>query len=38
MADGPVRQPYAGVDFIAHSGIYEFGYRFSPPNNIKGTV
>ncbi len=23
---GPVRQPYAGVDFIPQSGIYEFGY------------
>ncbi len=22
----PVRQPYAGVDFIPQSGIYEFGY------------
>jgi hypothetical protein len=27
MASGPVRQPYAGVDFIPQSGIYEFGYR-----------
>jgi hypothetical protein len=27
MARGPVRQPYAGVDFIPRSGIYEFGYR-----------
>jgi hypothetical protein len=26
MAGGPVRQPYAGVDFIPLSGIYEFGY------------
>ncbi len=26
MAGGPVRQPYAGVDFIPQSGIYEFGY------------
>jgi hypothetical protein len=25
MAGGPVRQPYAGVDF-PQSGIYEFGY------------
>jgi hypothetical protein len=25
-ADGPVRQPYAGVDFIPQSRIYEFGY------------
>jgi hypothetical protein len=23
MAGGPVRQPYAGVDFIPQSGIYE---------------
>jgi hypothetical protein len=23
---GPVRQPYAGVDFVPLSGIYEFGY------------
>jgi hypothetical protein len=23
----PVQQPYAGVDFIPQSGIYEFGYR-----------
>jgi hypothetical protein len=22
----PVRKPYAGVDFILQSGIYEFGY------------
>jgi hypothetical protein len=22
----PVRQPYAGVDFIPQSGIYKFGY------------
>jgi hypothetical protein len=22
----PVRQPYAGVDFIPQSGFYEFGY------------
>ncbi len=38
MVGGPVRQPYAGVDFLPHSGIYEFGYRFTPPNiatNIK---
>ncbi len=29
-AGGPVhvQQPYAGVDFIPQSGIYEFGYRF----------
>ncbi len=27
MAGGPVRQPYAGVDFIPQSGIFEFGYR-----------
>jgi hypothetical protein len=27
MAGGPVRQPYAGVDFIPQSVIYEFGYR-----------
>jgi hypothetical protein len=26
MAGGPVRQPYAGVDFMFQSGIYEFGY------------
>jgi hypothetical protein len=26
MASGPGRQPYAGVDFIPLSGIYEFGY------------
>jgi hypothetical protein len=26
MAGRPVRQPYAGVDFIPQSGIYEFGY------------
>jgi hypothetical protein len=25
-AGGPVRQPYAGVDFIPQSWIYEFGY------------
>jgi hypothetical protein len=24
----PVRQPFAGVDFIPQSGIYEFGYRY----------
>jgi hypothetical protein len=23
----PLRQPYAGVDFIPQSEIYEFGYR-----------
>jgi hypothetical protein len=23
---GPIRQHYAGVDFILQSGIYEFGY------------
>jgi hypothetical protein len=23
----PVRQPFAGVDFIPQSGIFEFGYR-----------
>jgi hypothetical protein len=23
---GYVRQPYAGVDFIPQSGVYEFGY------------
>jgi hypothetical protein len=28
MAGGPVRQPYAGVDFIPQPGIYVFGYRF----------
>jgi hypothetical protein len=27
MAGGPVQQPYAGVDFISQSRIYEFGYR-----------
>jgi hypothetical protein len=27
MVSGPVRQPYAGVDFIPQSGIYKFGYR-----------
>jgi hypothetical protein len=27
IAGGPVRQPYAGVDFIPQSGIYEFGFR-----------
>jgi hypothetical protein len=26
-AGGPVRQSYAGVDFIFQSGIFEFGYR-----------
>ncbi len=26
MAGGPVRQPYAGVDFIPQSRIFEFGY------------
>jgi hypothetical protein len=26
-AGGPVRQPYAGVDFIPQSRIYEFGYK-----------
>jgi hypothetical protein len=26
MAGGPIRQPYAGVDFIRQSGIYEFGH------------
>jgi hypothetical protein len=26
-ADGPVRHPYAGVDFILLSWIYEFGDR-----------
>jgi hypothetical protein len=26
LAVRPVRQPYAGVDFIPRSGIYEFGY------------
>jgi hypothetical protein len=26
MVGRPVRQPYAGVDFIPQSGIYEFGY------------
>ncbi len=25
-AGGPVRQPYAAVDFVPQSGIYEFGY------------
>ncbi len=25
VAAVPVRQPYAGVDFIPQSGIYEFG-------------
>jgi hypothetical protein len=30
MAGGPVRHPYAGVDFIPQSGIYEFGYRPHP--------
>ncbi len=25
-AGGPARQPYARVDFILQSGIYEFGY------------
>ncbi len=29
MAGGSVRQPYAGVDFIPQSGIYEFGYGIS---------
>ncbi len=24
---GPVRQPFAGVEFIPQSGFYEFGYR-----------
>jgi hypothetical protein len=28
MAGGPVRQPYAGIDFIPQSEIYEFGYRW----------
>jgi hypothetical protein len=27
MAGGPVRQPYAGVEFIPQSEICEFGYR-----------
>ncbi len=26
----PVRQPYAGVDFIPRSGIYKFGYWWLP--------
>jgi hypothetical protein len=26
MVVGPVRHPYAEVDFIPQSGIYEFGY------------
>jgi hypothetical protein len=26
----PVRQPYAGVDFIPQSGIYEFGHFMFP--------
>ncbi len=26
MKSTPVRQPYAGVDFISHVRIYEFGY------------
>jgi hypothetical protein len=34
MVAGPVRQPYAGVDFIPQSGIYEFGYR-KPHENAK---
>jgi hypothetical protein len=26
---GPVQQPYAGIDFIPQSGIYEFGYSMT---------
>jgi hypothetical protein len=37
MAGGPVRRPYAGVDFIPQSGIYEFGYWCSKGNGY-GTV
>jgi hypothetical protein len=35
MAAGPVRQRYAGVDFILQSGIYEFGY-WSEHHNFSG--
>ncbi len=35
MAGGPVRQPYAGVDFISHSGICEFGYSFARVSKAK---
>jgi hypothetical protein len=30
MAGKPVRQPYAGVDFIPQLEIYEFGYGEDP--------
>ncbi len=38
MAGGPVRQPYAGVDFIPQSRIFEFGYRmrFSMSKELGG--
>jgi hypothetical protein len=29
MAGGPEQQPFAGVNFIPQSGIYEFGYRLN---------
>ncbi len=36
LAGGPIRQPYAGVDFIPQSGIYEFGYWV--PNSLLDQV
>ncbi len=33
MAGGPIRQPYAGVDFIPQLGIYEFGYSIALMDN-----
>ncbi len=35
MAGGPVRQPYAGVDLIPQSAIYEFGYCSTESNKSK---
>ncbi len=29
FAEGPVRQPYAGVNFIPPVRIYEFGYKYA---------
>ena len=35
MVGGTVRQPYAGVDFIPQSGIYEFGDRTTGKKVVK---
>jgi hypothetical protein len=38
VVGGPVRQPYAGVDFIPQSWIYEFGYARFVKDNLKRTT